>query len=237
MKRSKRVITGTCRDVTAHSAAMKNMKIEDFRQKINALPKHITLVNMDETPVYFNSIPKRTVTSKGEKHVKARVAGDEKKRVTVVLGCCSNGEKLPPMIITKQSLRGVTVPQGMLLRRQPKAWMTSDLMLDWFNHCKTYIKDKHLLLDSFSGHKTKQVNDTFESSNTAYTLIPPGCTSELQPLDLGLNKPFKDRLKRKWLQNQAQNCRIPLEKLLSWISDCWNSITTVSILNSFKAAL
>ena len=48
MKRSKRVITGTCRDVTAHSAAMKNMKIEDFRQKINALPKHITLVNMDE---------------------------------------------------------------------------------------------------------------------------------------------------------------------------------------------
>ena len=129
MKRSKRVITGTCRDVTAHSAAMKNMKIEDFRQKINALPKHITLVNMDETPVYFNSIPNRTVTSKGEKHVKARVAGDEKKRVPVVLGCCSNGEKLPPMVITKQSLRGVTVPQGMLLRRQPKAWMTSDLML------------------------------------------------------------------------------------------------------------
>ena len=60
----------------------------------------------------------------------------EKKRVTVVLGCSSNGKKLLPMVITKQSLRGVVVPKGMLV----KAWMTFELMVDWISHSISFLE-------------------------------------------------------------------------------------------------
>ena len=59
-------------------------------------------------------------------------------------------------------------------------------------------------MDSFSGHKTESVfkllnSDTDTNLNLkGYSIIPPVTTSKLQPLDVGVNKPFKDRLRKKW---------------------------------------
>ena len=40
------------------------------------------------------------------------------------------------------------------------------------------------LFDTFAAHKTESVKAKLESLNIKHVFIPPGCTGELQPLDL-----------------------------------------------------
>ena len=76
------------------------------------------ILNMDETPVFFDTVPNKTVDIKGTKTVKVRTTRSEKRHVTLVLTVTASGEMLPPMVIfkgkrtigccNKQTLQGYT---------------------------------------------------------------------------------------------------------------------------------
>ena len=55
-----------------------------------------------------------------------------------------------------------------------------------------------LVLDSFSAHITPAVKQKLKSINTVPLVIPGGCTSKIQPLDVSLNKPFKSYVRKYW---------------------------------------
>ena len=44
-----------------------------------------------------------------------------------------------------------------------------------------------------------QVKSSISTGNSELLVISGGCTSVLQPLDISLNKPFKDLTHHKWL--------------------------------------
>ena len=46
----------------------------------------------------------------------------------------------------------------------------------------------------FSAHITEDVKASFKNSNTDIVVIPGGLTSVCQPLDVSINKPFKNNL-------------------------------------------
>jgi len=52
-----------------------------------------------------------------------------------------------------------------------------------------------LAIDVAKFHKTKLVLSTLQSHDIIPSLIPPGCTGLLQPLDVAINKPVKDILR------------------------------------------
>jgi len=237
----------SCRGVTsfsyrpkgAGSSTVLEESIKIFKQRVSTVEK--TLLNMDETPVWFDMPSKNTVTKKGTKHVALRATSNEKKRITVVLACKSNGEKIPPVVILKSKYRGV-VPDGMQVWYQSKAWMNSKLSLQWLD--QFYSNDTHLLWDSFSGHKSVAVKERLET--VYHTFIPPRTTAVCQPLDVGVNKPFKDKLKDRWNAWSGHGMGLTktgcwksasVEQLLKWIHEAWQEITTVTILNSFRKAL
>ena len=56
-----------------------------------------------------------------------------------------------------------------------------------------------LVWDSFSAHLTDTVKQQLRENKTATAVIPGGLTSLVQPLDVCLNKPFKDHLREKWM--------------------------------------
>ena len=161
---------------------------------------------MDETPVWFDTAPTRTVHRKGDKEVPLIVASQHRHRITVTLAVTKSGKMLPPTIIEKsqskaakerphETLRDV---DGIKVWKQHSNTMTSDIMISWIQE---YLKPlfpqdckKLVILDS-SGHIAQRVKDEFHRNGFDIAVIPGGCTKYLQPLDLTVNRSFKCKLK------------------------------------------
>ena len=81
-------------------------------------------------------------------------------------------------------------------------------------------------------------------TNTDIAVIPGGLTSILQPLDVFLNKPLKDRLCEQWnnwmIEGQksftpAGNMRgALLPTVCSWVLDAWPSLMAEMVARCFK---
>ena len=55
-----------------------------------------------------------------------------------------------------------------------------------------------MVYDSFRGHLEESVKEKFKEYNYDLAVIPGGLTSICQPLDVAINKPFKDNLRKEW---------------------------------------
>ncbi|RVE56245.1 hypothetical protein OJAV_G00219260 [Oryzias javanicus] len=160
-------------------------------------PSHIT--NMDEVPLTFDIPVSHTVEKKGTSTVAIRTTGYEKASFTVVLGCCANGQKLPPMVIFKRkTLPKETFPAGVIIKANEKGWMDEDMMKEWLK--LVYVRrpggffhtsPSLLICDSMRAHLTADVKQKVKQMNATLAVIPGGLTKELQPLDIGVNRPFK----------------------------------------------
>ena len=49
-----------------------------------------------------------------------------------------------------------------------------------------------VIFDIFKGQCQEEVCQILEDNNIYYIIVPANCTDQLQPLDLGVNKPAKD---------------------------------------------
>ena len=220
--------------------------IIDLRKE-DSYPLHF-IANMDETPLTFDMPPNRTINSTGEKTVKIRTTGNEKNLVTVVLACCGDGSKLKPMVMFKRK----TVPKinnkhGVVVSAQEKGWMDTDQMKVCIDKVWRWqfggLRKSLLVYDAFKAHVTDRVKALFKRERTDLAVIPGGLTSILQPLDVSLNKPFKDGVRRQWMQWMAEGIheftatgrqkKASEELICSWISQAWNDIPAEMITSSF----
>lgn len=219
------------------------------RRKEHGYPLHL-IANMDETPLTFDMPPNRTINNMGEKTIKIRTTGNEKNRVTVVLACCGDGSKIKPMVIFKRkNVPKINNQHGVVVSAQQKGWMDSEQMKVWIEKAWRRRlgglgRRKSLLVyDAFKAHVTDTVKAAFKRENTDLAVIPGGLTSILQPLDVSLNKPFKDGVRKRWMEWMADGIheftatgrqKKPSEELIClWISQAWNEIPAEMITASF----
>ena len=131
-----------------------------------------------------------------------KTTGNEKTpRFTVVLACLSDGTKLKPMLIFKRkTMPKEPIPPGVLIHVHDKGWMDEQGMLLWIKkvlECRPghlLNKKSSLVFDMFKGHLLDSGKKQLAEGNTDVALIPAGLTSQLQPLDVSINKPFKDKV-------------------------------------------
>lgn len=77
------------------------------------------------------------------------------------------------------------------------AWCDHEIFLYWLNNIwfisSIYksIKNSILVLDRETTHFDNDLTNVFNKREASYVLIPPGLTSYLQPLDIGINKEIK----------------------------------------------
>ena len=83
-----------------------------------------------------------------------------------------------------------------------------------------------LTLDSFRAHTTDKTTKAMEEHSTTHCVIPGGCTSKLQPLDVSINKPFKQILKGCWT-NFIHTEKIKTaskQQVLDWVVTAWQNM-------------
>jgi hypothetical protein len=207
--------------------------------KINS-KQYFSIINIDETGLYYDSPINFTLDIKGTKRVDIKTTGREKQRVTIILGIdLFNNIQMKPFIIfkgtTEKCVEDIPLRVSYDISYQKNSWCTDDQFIKFLS---SLPKDKKILLlyDNFRGHRTDKVNDFIEKNfpMIEILLLPSNTTPILQPLDVGINKPFKSYIKNKylgWLIKSIDNKTLPkLEKknrnilLVKWISESWNHI-------------
>jgi len=87
---------------------MKKKIIEFHKYVINMRKKLCFEIgqfgNMDEVPLTSDVPWNKTMEVKGAKKIMIKTSSNEKTRYTVVLGCCTDGTKLPPLLIIKRKM-------------------------------------------------------------------------------------------------------------------------------------
>ncbi|XP_068112898.1 uncharacterized protein [Hyperolius riggenbachi] len=209
--------------------------------------------NMDETAMTFDLPSKRIVASLRDKSGFLRATGNEKNHFTVVLSCLANGIKLRPVIIFKRENlpKKAKFPPRITVRAHLKGWMDEQGTKKWleeiWNERPGAALEKRsslLVWDMFKAHTSDSIKKMAKSCKTTLAVIPGGLSSVLQPLDVPLNKLFKDRVRSMWLEWVSSDevrfakgrsfMKPGIEMIAKWVRDAWEAIPEDTIRSAFQ---
>lgn len=202
------------------------------------------IYNVDETGLFFQLIPDKTLVHKDES---CRGIKTKKQRITVLLCCNSTGtDKRRLLIIGKSGkprcFRNFKSHFYCTYTANKKAWMTSNIFQEWlldFNkQLTTEGRSILLLLDNATSHRIS--NNCL--SNIKLHFLPPNMTASMQPLDNGIIKSFKAQYRKLQLQRMVEladddlptelrldyavrYCKIAWDSVsMNTIKNCWNNL-------------
>ena len=229
--------------------------MEFMRRKVeNMNPDHV--LNMDQTPIPFTFHAKRTWETKGVRTVHVRGSTSETKRATLAATVTMSGELLPPFLIFKGAQNGRiaktelgTFPEMGFYAMQCKAWMDESMMSVWIEKCLLPWKETLppgatplLILDSFRVHMMGSVVEKIQGIGIEVQYIPGGCTYLCQPIDVGVNKPIKNKMADKWEdwleEEEVQNGKALMtpsrELIASWVVETYWMLDAEKCKNAWR---
>lgn len=153
------------------------------------------------------------------------------------------------VIFKRKNMPKENFPSGVLVHVHPKGWMDEDGVILWLNRIWSKVqgslnpKPALLVWDQFRSHLTDKVKRRLEEQKTIPAVIPGGLTSMLQPLDVCLNKPFKNYMREFWrawmsegkgrLTPKGNLARPELTTVVSWVKEAWEKVPSEMIVKSF----
>jgi hypothetical protein len=168
-----------------------------------------------------------------------------------MLEAAADGRKLPALLILKRKTlpKSEAFPKDVIVRAQEKGWMAEELMLEWLKIVWSHRpgaflnQPSMLVLDALKGHLTDSVKDLLHKMKTEL-VIPGGMTSVSQPMDVSINKPFKDRLRQQyltWIADPAHKLtetgkikHAAPSEVTRRVSAAWKAIPESFIIRCFK---
>ena len=164
------------------------------------------ICNLDETPLPFEYLSGRTYNPCGSRTVwvKETRSGWDKRQATLILCIFADGiDRIAPMIIfhsTGWRLGGerARYDPRVLVRFNPTAYSNESLFLSYIDTLlapSLQGRPSLFAIDVAEFHKTPAVVSKLESYQITPSMIPAGCTGLVQPLDVSVNRPFKDILR------------------------------------------
>jgi hypothetical protein len=213
------------------------------------------ILNMDQTPVPFTFNEKRTLEIVGKRTIHIRKSTNDTKRVTCALTVTASGRVLTPMLVFKGVPGGriekrefASFPNNVIYACQGNAWMDESAMILWVDKIlKPYVETAPdgivpvLFLDSYRCHMMASVVQRIQDLGVEVEHIPGGCTSLCQPVDVGVNKPFKTRMKRLWEEWMIEDglrtgtTQPPARKdIAEWCSQSYKDLPDGMVRNAWR---
>jgi hypothetical protein len=178
----------------------------------HAIPAEL-VVNWDQTGINLVPTSDYTVEERSAKRVKVNGLGD-KRQVTATFAATMSGEFLPMQILyggkTERVHPKFKLPDDFDVWHSPNHWSNQELCLRFvikiiIPYVKKVKEEKGIpnqsalaIFDAFSGHQSEALNEVLEENQILIVKVPSGCTDELQPLDLSVNKSCKSYLRSKF---------------------------------------
>ena len=200
------------------------------------------IINMDQTPVLFSMVPNKTLNVAGERSINVRTSTGSTMRLTCAVTVSAARDILRPFIVFKGKCDGRIAHEfqnpeksGFLVDCsyicQDRAWMDEVVMLQWVKKPVPAGIMPYLLLDSYKCHLMSSVVHAIQDLGIEVDHIPGGCTGLVQSLDVGVNKPLKNRIRRKWEEYMeeeglAMTVSKPLTRqhLATWVTECFDDL-------------
>lgn len=158
------------------------------------------LYNLDETATTTVQRPQKVEGPKGKHNISKVTSGEKGILVTTCAIVCASGQALPPAFVFPRKnfkdMMLIGAPPGSLGLAHPSEWMTSDLFIEvmkhFINHAAASPENPVLLiLDNHEAHLSIEALDIAKGSGVTILTLHPHTTAKMQPLDVGLNAPFK----------------------------------------------
>ena len=221
--------------------------IVEFRKNFAVISHDFDLKNIfnaDETALYYNALPEKTLNPVSVPAVGSKKSKD---RVTLLLGGSTLGEKLSPLVIGKyrspRCLRGLDVKAlPCTYKNSLNAWMTSEIFQHWLSEVNQKMVEQHrkilIIVDNATCHRT-----TREFSNIKLVFLPPNCTSVLQPMDQGVIWSFKCLFRKKLLEivissvedePKISKHKISVLEAMHFVRRAWVEVHPEVIKNAFR---
>lgn len=221
-------------------------KLGDVILKHNLQPSRIW--NLDETGVTTVLKPKKIVAAKGIKQVGAIVSAERGTLVTVELAANAVGNTVPPMFVfPRLKYKDLFIRDGppeSIGAGNSSGWMTAKEFLIFMGHFIKHTKPTPedpilLLLDNHQSHVDIDVVEKAKANSVIMLSFPPHCTHNLQPLDVGVNGPFKTycaKAQENWLRNNPGKT-MSIYEIPGIVKHAWPlAATPNNIMNAFKKA-
>ena len=108
-----------------------------------------------------------------------------------------------------------------------------------------FLKKPSLLVcDQFKAHVTESTKRLATKLKTHLAVIPGGLTSQLQPLDVSVNKPFKGFMHEEWAKwikapthhviLAGRGKRPSISNVCEWVKNPWQRVKRETIVKSLK---
>lgn len=185
------------------------------------------VINWDQTGIKIVPVSSWTMEKRGAK--KVEIAGvDGKRQITAVFAATAVGEFLPIQLFyqgkTALSLPAFTFPDDWSVTYTPNRWANGETTKTYIETIIIpFVKEKRRQLHLENDHPALVIFDVFkgqcaedglkmlEDNHIERVVVPANCTDRLQPLDLSINKPAKEFLRRKFREWFADQIAARLE--------------------------
>lgn len=199
--------------------------------------------NADETALFYEMLPNRTLTLKGDL---CHGGKQSKRRLTVLLCVNSDGsDKRVPLVIGKSArprcFKGAhRMPVTYVANA--KAWMTRHIFSDWLKEFDADMKKQGRRICLFVDNCTAHHVEALQLTNIELQYLPANCTSLIQPLDRGIINSVKCSYRRRLIQRLLLDLRFQREtkvdifRAVEMLEASWRETSADVVLNCFRKA-
>ncbi|KAM6234291.1 pogo transposable element with ZNF domain isoform 2-T2 [Porphyrio hochstetteri] len=149
----------------------------------------------------------------------------------VVLTILADGSVLPALVFYRGHVQQpANVPESIMLEAKENGYSDDEVMELWAAH----VWQKHtecqnskgmLVLDCHRTHLSEEVLSLLSASSTLPAVVPAGCSSKIQPLDVCIKRTVKNFLHKKWKEQAKEmadstcDSDILLQLVLCWLAE------------------
>ncbi|XP_069650231.1 pogo transposable element with ZNF domain isoform X7 [Haliaeetus albicilla] len=149
----------------------------------------------------------------------------------VVLTILADGSVLPTLVFYRGHVQQpANVPESIILEAKENGYSDDEVMELWSSrvwqkHTECQNSKGMLVLDCHRTHLSEEVLSLLSASSTLPAVVPAGCSSKIQPLDVCIKRTVKNFLHKKWKEQAKEmadstcDSDILLQLVLCWLAE------------------